>query len=233
MNETLFYVLGIALVVIALIVSAIGLRFERFPASKSVLALGIAILVVMVGATATFAWLQAEDEQEHRDEEIAAGELPSPSEVVEAEATGESVGEVEAQAEPGGGGEGGGGQASGGGQQGGGGQPGADGQQGGGGQAPGGGQPSQAVLAEGERLFDDEGCSGCHSLQAAGATGEVGPNLDTALQNQSPAFIETSIVDPQAEIAEGYQDLMPTTFGDSLSQQQIDALVQYLVQSTR
>ena len=215
MNETLFYVLGIALVVIALIVSAIGLRFERFPASKSVLALGIAILVVMVGATATFAWLQAEDEQEHRDEEIAAGELPSPSEVVEAEATGESVGEVEAQAEPGGGGEGGGGQAS------------------GGGQAPGGGQPSQAVLAEGERLFDDEGCSGCHSLQAAGATGEVGPNLDTALQNQSPAFIETSIVDPQAEIAEGYQDLMPTTFGDSLSQQQIDALVQYLVQSTR
>jgi cytochrome c553 len=222
MNETLFYVLGIALVVIALIVSAIGLRFERFPTSKGVLALGLAILVVMVGATATFAWLQAADEQEHRDEEIAAGEVPSPSEVVEAEATGESVGEVEAQAEPGGGAEGGGGQPGGGGAQ-----------QGGGAQPAGGGQPSQAVLAEGERLFNDEGCAGCHSLQAAGATGEVGPNLDEALQGRPPAFIETSIVDPQAEIAQGYQPLMPTDFAQALSQEQIDALVQYLVQSTR
>jgi cytochrome c5 len=221
MNETLFYVLGIVLVVVALVVSAIGLRFERFPASKGVLALGIGIIVVLVGATATFAWIQAEDEQEHRDEEIAAGEVPSVADVVEAEAAGESVGEAEEQ-EPAGEpeGPGGAGQQPGGAQQ-------------GGGQEGGGGQPSQAVLAEGEQLFDDQGCASCHSLQAVGATGEVGPNLDEALQGQPPSFIETSIVDPQAEIAEGYEDLMPATFGQSLSQEQIDALVQFLVQSTQ
>ena len=224
MNETLFYVLGIALVVVALVVSAIGLRFERFPASRGVLALGLGIVAVLVGATATFAWIQAEDEQEHRDEEIAAGELPSPSEVVEAEATGESVGRVEAQV--------GGQEPAGSGQQGGG-QPGGGGEGGGGQPAGGGAQPSQAVLAEGERLFNDQGCASCHSLQAAGATGEVGPNLDEALQGKSPTFIQTSIVDPSAEIAEGYQNLMPPNFGDSLSQEQINALVQYLVQSTQ
>ena len=35
MNETLFYVLGIALVVVALVVSFVGLRFEKFPPSAA------------------------------------------------------------------------------------------------------------------------------------------------------------------------------------------------------
>src|SRR5512134_2425248 len=80
MEETLFYVFGLALVALALITSAIGLRMEGFPASKPVLALGTALFAVLVVATAAFAWVNGEEEQDHRNAEIAAGELPSPQE---------------------------------------------------------------------------------------------------------------------------------------------------------
>ena len=32
--------------------------------------------------------------------------------------------------------------------------------------------------AAGKTVFTSAGCSGCHTLKAAGATGTVGPNLD-------------------------------------------------------
>ena len=34
-NQTLFFVLGISLVVVALVVSFVGLRFDKFPASRA------------------------------------------------------------------------------------------------------------------------------------------------------------------------------------------------------
>jgi plastocyanin len=74
MNETLFYVFGISLVVFALLVSLFGLRNEkRFP-SGPLMRLTALVFVVLVGATATFAVLNAQDEQEKRDAELAAEE---------------------------------------------------------------------------------------------------------------------------------------------------------------
>jgi len=71
MDETLFYVFGIALVVSALAVSAIGLRFEGFPPSRAVLATVIAYFACMVVATTTFAVLNARDEQHKREADQA------------------------------------------------------------------------------------------------------------------------------------------------------------------
>ena len=71
MEETLFYVFGIALVLSALVLSAIGLRSERFPPSRAVLAGVLVYFVVLVGATATFGVLNAREEQRHRDAEQA------------------------------------------------------------------------------------------------------------------------------------------------------------------
>ncbi len=71
MNETLFFVLGISLVVVAVLVAGIGLRFERFPPSKGLLVVATLAFACIVGGTAAFAWLQAEDEQEHREAELA------------------------------------------------------------------------------------------------------------------------------------------------------------------
>src|SRR5215211_5830967 len=74
--ETAFYIIGIALAVTALAVSFIGLRFQNFPPNRAALLGGVAVFVILVGGATTFAWVNAEDEQEIRDEEIAAGELP-------------------------------------------------------------------------------------------------------------------------------------------------------------
>jgi plastocyanin len=71
-NETLFYALGIALVVAALAVSAVGLKFENFPTSRGQLVGVLAIFMALVAATATFAVRNAQDEQAKKAAEAAA-----------------------------------------------------------------------------------------------------------------------------------------------------------------
>ncbi|HEV7639506.1 MAG TPA: c-type cytochrome [Gaiellaceae bacterium] len=44
----------------------------------------------------------------------------------------------------------------------------------------GGGGGTKAAAPDGKQIFTSAGCAGCHTLKAAGATGNVGPNLDTA-----------------------------------------------------
>ena len=76
-------------------------------------------------------------------------------------------------------------------------------------------------------------CGGCHTLSQAGTTGTIGPNLDDVLAGKSPQQISTGISDPNAEIAAGFPaDVMPANYGDTLTPQQLQQLVQYLVQST-
>jgi plastocyanin len=72
MNQTLFFVFGIALVVSAVGIAVIGLRYENFPANRGVLAGAILYFAVLVGATAVFAVLNARDEQRDREAEQAA-----------------------------------------------------------------------------------------------------------------------------------------------------------------
>ena len=78
MDETLFYVFGGALVLSALVLSALGLRIERFPASRIVLAGIVAYFAALVGATSTFAVLNARDEQAKRDAEHAEAAATAP-----------------------------------------------------------------------------------------------------------------------------------------------------------
>jgi cytochrome c oxidase subunit 2 len=72
-------------------------------------------------------------------------------------------------------------------------------------------------------------CATCHTLADAGAQGQVGPDLDKVLKGKNAAFIKESILDPNKVIAPGYQpNIMPPNFGDTLSAEQVDALVKYL-----
>jgi plastocyanin len=103
MEETLFYVFGIALVLSALLLSAVGLRSERFPPSRAVLACVIGYFVVLVGATATFAVLNAREEQRDRDAEQAeaaateAGPGQAPTTQATTTTTGAGGGAAEAK----------------------------------------------------------------------------------------------------------------------------------------
>jgi plastocyanin len=94
MEQTAFYVVGVALVVIALIVSVIGLRNERFPGSRLALAAGAGLLIVLVAATTTSAVINAREEQKEHNEEAAA---EAEATETEAEEAGESPKELEQQ----------------------------------------------------------------------------------------------------------------------------------------
>jgi cytochrome c oxidase subunit 2 len=84
----------------------------------------------------------------------------------------------------------------------------------------------------GKIVFSAQGCGSCHTFKAASATGTVGPDLDTALKGKDAAFVHESIVDPNKEIASGYQpNIMPQNFGQTLTPTQINDLVAFLTQS--
>ena len=54
------------------------------------------------------------------------------------------------------------------------------------------------------------------------------------LADKDEAFIEESIVDPNAVIADGFQaDIMPPNYQDTLPPAQLDALVKYLSEVTK
>jgi cytochrome c oxidase subunit II len=94
--------------------------------------------------------------------------------------------------------------------------------------------------AAGLAAFNSYGCSGCHTLTAAKATGTVGPDLDKlvsfAKQAKQPLepFVHESIVNPDAYIQPGYpKGVMPGDFGTRITKSQLDGLVTFLVQSAQ
>ena len=91
----------------------------------------------------------------------------------------------------------------------------------------------------GKTVFVNNGCNSCHTLKAAGSTAKVGPDLDKlpaeakGADKPLDAFVRESIVNPNAYVAPGYpKNVMPATFSQ-LPKTQLDALVQYLVTSSR
>jgi mono/diheme cytochrome c family protein len=80
---------------------------------------------------------------------------------------------------------------------------------------------AEGDAAAGEDVFAANGCGSCHALEAAGATGAVGPNLDES----QPDF--ELVVD---RVTNG-MGAMPA-FGDSLSEEQIADVAAYVVEST-
>jgi mono/diheme cytochrome c family protein len=74
--------------------------------------------------------------------------------------------------------------------------------------------PSQAELvARGEELWSSTGCSGCHSLDGAAGVGPTMKGLagstvtldDGSTVTADDAYLERAIVDPDAQVSEGFQ----------------------------
>ena len=91
--------------------------------------------------------------------------------------------------------------------------------------------------AAGKAVFAANGCASCHTFKPAGATGTIGPDLDTAPATDAKAdgnmdlaaFVHESIVNPDAYIAKGYsKGLMPTDFGSKLSSSDLNDLVAFI-----
>ena len=97
-------------------------------------------------------------------------------------------------------------------------------------------------VASGEALYaqtlvgTQPGCVTCHSLEtgvvAVGPSlAKIGDDAGTRVSGQSAdQFLKQSIVAPNEHIAEGFSaNLMPSTYGSELSEQQINDLVAYLL----
>lgn len=81
--------------------------------------------------------------------------------------------------------------------------------------------PGEGDAEAGEAVFGEAGCGGCHTLEAAGTSGSIGPNLD---DSQPDAAL---VVD---RVTNG-QGAMPA-FGDRLSEEEIQNVAAYVVEST-
>ena len=81
---------------------------------------------------------------------------------------------------------------------------------------------TQGNAEAGAQVFASAGCSGCHTLKAAGASGTVGPNLDEAKPDHA------LVVD---RVTNG-KGVMPS-FKGQLSEEQIEDVAAYVVESTK
>jgi len=73
------------------------------------------------------------------------------------------------------------------------------------------------------------GCVGCHKLGAEGAA--VGPDLTHVGARLTAAGIREAILQPDAKISKGFENfagIMPKTFGDQLTANQLEAVVRFL-----
>jgi mono/diheme cytochrome c family protein len=77
--------------------------------------------------------------------------------------------------------------------------------------------PSHTSAQSGAQIFSTAGCSGCHTLAAAKATGQVGPNLDN---------LKPSAATVRHQVTNG-GGAMPS-FRDTLSGDQINAVAAYV-----
>jgi mono/diheme cytochrome c family protein len=75
--------------------------------------------------------------------------------------------------------------------------------------------------AAGGSIYTSAGCGGCHTLEAAGSSGSVGPNLDESKPDFALAF----------DRVKNGQGAMPA-FEGQLDEQQIADVAQYVVEST-
>jgi cytoskeletal protein RodZ len=207
MDETFFYIVGLSLVAIALVISFVGMRSEKFP-SDGVLRIGVilvAAVVIVTGIAAVNSSQLEQQEREHEENAEAAEATAEETAANEEEAGGGNASSV--QEEP------------------------AE-QQSGPSDDSGAGETGGAEA--GAQVFVANGCGSCHSLaELPEATGAVGPNLDEALDDKDETFIRTSIVDPSAFVEEGYPDgTMPQTYESDINAEDLDALVAYLAQAT-
>ncbi len=90
-----------------------------------------------------------------------------------------------------------------------------------------------AQATTGEQIFTAGGCAGCHTFGPAGSTGNIGPSLDDLASAAGDAppeeFVRESILDPDAEVAQGFNAGVMPSFEGRLTDEQVKALTDYLL----
>jgi mono/diheme cytochrome c family protein len=87
---------------------------------------------------------------------------------------------------------------------------------------PGGSSSLASAGTNGEAIFKAAGCSGCHTLAAAGSTGTIGPNLDQLASKLTMPIVVRQVTNGGA--------IMPA-FKGKLTAAQIQAVAKYVTSS--
>ncbi len=97
-------------------------------------------------------------------------------------------------------------------------------------------QADPEAAARGGLVADAQGCLLCHSADGSassaptfkGLAGSNRPLTTGDFVRADDDYLRTSIIDPHAQLVQGYEPLMPTTFAATLTDQQIDDLIAYI-----
>ncbi len=92
------------------------------------------------------------------------------------------------------------------------------------------------AAARGEALAAATGCLACHNIDATASTGPgwgglAGSEVTLASGETVVAddnYLFNSILDPVSQVVAGFDAVMPTTYADSLSEAEINDLVEYI-----
>ena len=86
-----------------------------------------------------------------------------------------------------------------------------------------------SVASDPMELLTQNACLGCHAIDGSGPP--IGPSFDGIGSRLTADQIRRGILDPNEDIAEGFDQfagIMPATFGQQMSAQQLEAMVQFL-----
>ncbi len=98
------------------------------------------------------------------------------------------------------------------------------------------GSESDTPTSLGMELATSKGCVACHSTNGSDGAGPTWSGVfgsERALDDGSTVtadddYLLESIVDPGAKVVDGFAPIMPGSFGNSLSEEELDALVTYI-----
>jgi len=85
---------------------------------------------------------------------------------------------------------------------------------------------ARAAINTPQEIITHFGCHACHKVEGAG--GELGPDLSHIGSQRDSAYIRRALLDPNAEIAEGFAPMMPPIYGDQMYARELESLVSYL-----
>ena len=89
--------------------------------------------------------------------------------------------------------------------------------------------PEPAAARNGREVWVVNGCGSCHAFAAAGAEGQVAPNLSATLKGMPASYIRESIVNPNATAAAGYSTgMMPEDYSERIPPAQLEQLVEFI-----
>jgi cytochrome c5 len=89
------------------------------------------------------------------------------------------------------------------------------------------GGEARAPYESAEAVIEELTCGMCHKIGEE--EGEMGPDLTTIGASRDKDYLRRALIDPNAEIAEGFdEDMMPDTYGTDLSAKEMEMLVDHL-----